>query len=146
MPFQISPLGHQDREIILAATPPPGLLIYVSGMADTNLLPEAARITLTKLMSALGHLGLDKSDVIQLKAFFQPMFEATVVRKAIVDFFGGTASSTGFVEWISFVPNPPIKIELIAVVKPDSTNQSDSVIFLISPGTTFTKVFSCVAK
>ena len=96
----ISPLGHQDREIIPAATPPPGPLIYVSGMADTNRLPEATRITLTKLMSALGHLGLDKSDVIQLKAFFQPISDAAVVRKAIVDFFGARrrlSSSNGSV-------------------------------------------------
>src|SRR6267142_2270237 len=101
MPFQISPLGHQDREIIPAAIPPPGPLIYMSGMTDTNRLPKATRITLTKLMSALGHLGLAKSDLIQLKAFFQPMSEATVVRKAIVDFFGGTAPPTVFVEWIT---------------------------------------------
>lgn len=36
----ISPLGHQDREIIPAAMPPPGPLIYVSGMADTNHLSD----------------------------------------------------------------------------------------------------------
>jgi len=43
-------------------------------------------------------------------------------------------------------PNPPIKIELIAAAKPDSTNQSESVIFLTPPGTNSTKVFSRVAK
>lgn len=142
----ISPLGNQDREIIPAAIPPPGPLIYVSGMADTNGLPEATRITLTRLMSALGHLGLAKSDVIQLKAFFQPMSDAAVVRKAIVDFFGGTAPPTVFVEWISPAPNPPIEIELIAAAKHDSTNLSESVIFFTPPGTTSTKVFSRVAK
>jgi enamine deaminase RidA (YjgF/YER057c/UK114 family) len=142
----ISLVSFQDRQITPAAIAPPGPLIYVSGMADTNSLPDATRITLGKLMSALGHLGLSNSDIIQLKAFFQPMSQAGVVRKAIVDFFGGTAPPTAFVEWISPAPNPPIEIELIAAGKPDSTNDNPSVVFLTPPGTTSTKVFSRLAK
>jgi enamine deaminase RidA (YjgF/YER057c/UK114 family) len=142
----ISPLRYHDREISAAALPPNGALIYVSGMADTNGLPDATRITLGKLMSTLGHLGLTKSDVIQLKAFFQPMSEAAVVRRAVVDFYGGIAPPTVFVEWVSPAPYPPIEIELIAAGKPDSTNDSQSVVFLTPPGTTSTKVFSRVAK
>jgi enamine deaminase RidA (YjgF/YER057c/UK114 family) len=142
----ISPLGYQDREIHPAAIPPAGPLIYISGMADTNSLADATRITLGKLISALGHLDLTKSDVIQLKAFFQPMSQAAVVRKAIVDFYSGVAPPTVFVEWISPAPGPPIEIELIAAGKADSTNDSQSVVFLTPPGTTSTKVFSRVAK
>ena len=142
----ISPLGYQDRETNPAAIAPSGRLIYISGMADTNSLPDATRITLGKLMSALGHLGLARTDVIQLKAFFQPMSQAAVVRKAIVDFYGGIAPPTVLVEWISPVPNPPIEIELIAAGKPDSTNDSESVVFVTPPGTTSTKVFSRVAR
>jgi enamine deaminase RidA (YjgF/YER057c/UK114 family) len=142
----ISPLGYQERDMILAAIPPPGPIIYVSGMADTNSLPDATRITLGKLMAAIGHLGLGKSDVVQLKAFFQPMSQAAVVRKAIADFFGGIAPPTVCVEWISPAPNPPIEIELIAAGKPDSTNDNESVVFLTPRGTTSTKVFSRVAK
>jgi len=142
----ISPLGYHDREISPAASAPTGTIVYISGMADTNSLADATRITLGKLMSALGHLGLTKSDVIQLKAFFQPMSQAAVVRKAIVDFYGGIAPPTVFVEWISPAPNPPIEIELIAAGKSDSTNDSQSVVFLTPPGTSSTKVFSRVAK
>jgi len=142
----ISPLGYQDRKINSAAVSPPRPLIYISGMADTNGLADATRITLGKLMTALAHLGLTKSDVIQLKTFFQPMSQAAVVRKAIVDFYGGNAPPTVFVEWISPAPNPPIEIELIAAGKTDSTNDSKSVVFLTPPGTTSTKVFSRVAK
>jgi Putative translation initiation inhibitor, yjgF family len=142
----ISPLGYYDREICSAAVAAPGPLIYVSGMADTNQLPDATRITLGKLMSAIGHLGLTKSDVVQLKAFFGPMSESAVVRKAIVDFFGGTAPPTVFVEWISPAPGPPIEIELIAAGKPNPTNGNDSVIFVTPPGTTSTKVFSRIAQ
>jgi len=142
----ISPLGYHDREISPAASAPTGTIVYISGMADTNSLADATRITLGKLMSALGHLGLTRSDVIQLKAFFQPMSQAAVVRKAIVDFYGGIAPPTVFVEWISPAPNPPIEIELIAAGKSDSTNDSQSVVFLTPPGTSSTKVFSRVAK
>jgi len=142
----ISPPGYQDREINPAAVSPPRPLIYISGMADTNGLADATRITLGKLMTALAHLGLTKSDVIQLKTFFQPMSQAAVVRKAIVDFYGGNAPPTVFVEWSSPAPNPPIEIELIAAGKADSTNDSESVVFLTPPGTTSTKVFSRVAK
>lgn len=141
----ISPMGYPDGEICPAAVAP-GPLIYVSGMADTNQLPDATRITLGKLTSAISHLGLTKSDVVQLKAFFQPMSEAAVVRKAIVDFFGGTAPPTVFVEWLSPAPGPPIEIELIAAGKSNPTNGNDSVIFVTPPGTTSTKVFSRIAQ
>jgi len=147
IPRPILPAGLSfDNEINPATGPANGPIIYVSGMADTNSLPVATTQTLGKLMSAIGHSGLGKSDVLQLKAFFQPMSEAGVVRKAIVDYFGGHAPPTVFVEWISPAPNPPIEIELIVAGKTGVTNENDSVVFLTPPGTTSTKVFSRVAK
>ncbi len=125
---------------------PPGRRIYVSGMADTNSLPEATGRTLEKLTAAIGHLGLQKSDVVQLKAFLQPMAQVASVQKAIADFFGGKAPPTILVEWNSLPPNPPIEIELIAASTSSPTNERDSVTFLTPPGTTSTKVFSRVAQ
>lgn len=142
----IVPLQFQPFGIRPASRHVRGPLVYVSGMADTNSLPEATRITLKKLMSAIGGLGLGMSNVLQLKAFFQPMSEVAVVRKAIVDFFQNNAPPTVFVEWISPGPNPPIEIELVASGKPDETNNNDSVVFLTPSGTTSTKVFSRVAQ
>jgi enamine deaminase RidA (YjgF/YER057c/UK114 family) len=144
MPEPKVPSAFQASGIRPASRHVRGPLVYVSGMADTNTLPQATRITLGKLMSAIGRLGLGKSDVLQLKAFFQPMSEAAIVQKAIVDFFESNAPPTVFVEWISPAPNPPIEIELVAAGKP--TNQSDSVVFLTPPRTTSTKVFSRVAR
>jgi enamine deaminase RidA (YjgF/YER057c/UK114 family) len=135
-----------DHEIHPAAGLTTGPLVYVSGMADTNSLPEATRLTLSKLMTTIGHLGLSAADVVQLKAFFQPMSDAAVVRKEIVNFFHSNAPPTVFVEWISPAPNPPIEIELIAAGRADSTNENESVVFLTPPGTTSTKVFSRVTK
>lgn len=129
-----------------AAILPPGRRIYVSGMADTNGLPEATSRTLEKLMAAIGNLGLQKSDVIQLKAFLQPMSRVAAVRKVIVDFFGGKAPPTIFMEWNSPPPNPPIEIELIAAGNSSPTDETESVTFLTPPGTTSTKVFSRIAQ
>jgi enamine deaminase RidA (YjgF/YER057c/UK114 family) len=66
---------YQSPGIQLAALLPAGPKIYLSGMADTNALPEATRKTLEKLGAALAQLGGKKSDIIQLKAFMAPMSE-----------------------------------------------------------------------
>jgi len=115
-------------------------------MADTTSLPEATRKTLKTLMATIGHLGLARADVVQLKAFLQPMSEVGTVKKEIVNFFGGQAPPLVFVEWISPPPNPPIEIELIAAAKGDFSKEPESVAFLTPPGTTSTKVFSRVAR
>src|SRR5205807_2560947 len=68
-----------------ASVLPAGPKIYVSGMADTNNLPEATRKTLEKLIAAIRYLNLAKEDVVQLKAFLQPMSEVATVRKEFIN-------------------------------------------------------------
>ena len=123
-----------------------GSKVYVSGMADTNSLPLATRKTLEKLVAALGQMGINKTNIIQLKAFLQPMSGVDTVRKEIIQFFTSNAPPTVFVEWISPPPDPPIEIELIAAATNDFSKEPDSVSFLTPPGTTSTKVFSRVAR
>jgi len=125
---------------------PKGPKIYVSGMADANALPQATARTLEKLVAAIGHLGLDKKDIVQLKAFLEPMRDVGVVRNEIVKFFDSNAPPVVFVEWISPKPNPPIEIELIAPAKGDFSKEANSVTFLTPPGTTDSKVFRRVAR
>lgn len=125
---------------------PAGPKIYLSGMADTNSLLVATRKTLEKLTAAAAHLGIGKTNFVQLKAFLQPISSAPDVRKEIVSFFDGKAPPLVFVEWISPLPNPPIEIELVAAGPPDSASEQDSITFLTPPGTTSTKVFSRVAR
>jgi len=142
-----SPPGlYGKKGVSHAAVLPPGPKIYLSGMADTNGLAEATHKTLEKLVAAIGHLGLTKSDIVQLKAFLEPMSDLAAVQKEIVQFFGGAAPPLVFVEWISPRPNPPIEIELIAAAKSDSTKETEAVTFLTPAGTTSTKVFSRVAR
>jgi enamine deaminase RidA (YjgF/YER057c/UK114 family) len=123
---------------------PPGPKLYVSGMADTNTLLPATRKTLEKLVTALGHLGSQRDDIVQLKVFLQPMRDVAAVRKEVADFFGGQAPPTVFVEWIS--ANPPVEIELIAAAGGDFSKEKDSAGFLTPPGTTASKVYSRVAR
>lgn len=123
---------------------PAGPKLYVSGMADTNSLLPATRRTLEKLVAAIGHLGSQREDIVQLKVFLQPMSEIAAARKEVADFFGGKAPPTVFVEWIS--ANPVVEIELIAAAKGDFSKEPKSVGFLTPPGTTSTKVYSRVAR
>jgi enamine deaminase RidA (YjgF/YER057c/UK114 family) len=119
--------------------------IYISGMADTNVLPMATQKTLEKLGETLKQLHLAKENIIQLKAFFQPMTQSGVVLEAIQKFFQDQAPPTVLIEWDSPQPNPPIEIELIA----DATSlpaSPERVAFSTPPGTTSTKVFSRVAE
>jgi len=132
--------------ISAAALLPSGPKIYLSGMADTNDLATATRITLEKITNALGHLAVMKTDIVQLKAFLQPMKDVEMVKKEVVRFFGGAAPPVIFIEWISPAPNPPIEIEAIAAARGDFTKEADSVTFLTPPGTTGSKVFSRVAR
>jgi enamine deaminase RidA (YjgF/YER057c/UK114 family) len=125
---------------------PAGAKLYVSGMADTNELRQATRKTLEKLLAAISHLGLDRTHIIQLKSFLQPMSEVAVARQEIVDFFEGKTPPLVFVEWISPKPNPPIEIELIATVPGDLKSEADSVSFITPPGTTGSKVYSRIAQ
>jgi enamine deaminase RidA (YjgF/YER057c/UK114 family) len=140
--------GERDgvRGIASVAVLPAGSRIYVSGMADTNALPDATRKTLEKLIAAIGNLGLAKKDVVQLKAFLQPMSKVGVVREQIVRFFDGHAPPVVFVDWISPAPNPPIEIELIAAAKGDFSKEADSMSFLTPSGTSDSKVFRRVAR
>ena len=135
-----------EKDVCAAAVLPAGSKIYLSGMADTNALPQATRKTLEKLMAALSHLGLQKTDVVQLKAFLEPMANAELVRKEVIEFFGESTPPLVLVEWRSPSPNPPIEIELIAKAKRDPGTETETVSFLTPPGTTSTKVFSRVAR
>jgi enamine deaminase RidA (YjgF/YER057c/UK114 family) len=123
-----------------------GPKIFVSGMADTNKLAEATLKTLEKLIAAIRHLGLAKTDIVQLKAFLEPMSQVDAVRGEIAKFFDGKAPPVSFVEWISPPPNPCIEIELIAPAHGDFSKETNSVTFLTPPGTSDSKVFRRVAR
>jgi enamine deaminase RidA (YjgF/YER057c/UK114 family) len=155
----IAPLNNNSRSISLlrnaalpgnksiahAAVLPAGPRVYVSGMADSNPLPLATRKTMEKLADALSHLGLAPADIVQVKAFVQPMAEVARVEEEIVRFFGdATVPPLVFVEWLS--ANPPVEIELIAAAKGGFSEESASVSYINPPGAAASKVYSRVAR
>lgn len=132
---------------------PPVSKLYVSGMADPDALLPAARKTLEKLTNAIGYFGLGREHVIQLKVFFQPMREASAVRRVIADFFDQRPPPVVLVEWLS--ANPAVEIELIATIPPGTPHAAVAgadpdalrpVGFFTPPGTTDSPVFRRVAR
>ena len=71
-PLAPAPAGQRSGAAL--AILPAGAKVYVSGQAEpTSDLAEATRGTLKSLGKTLAYLGLDKSHVVQLKAFMEPM-------------------------------------------------------------------------
>lgn len=72
----------------------------------------ATRKTLEGLDRTLKHIGLDKSSVVQVKSFLQPMSESEQVNEEIIRFFGrGTIPAFSHVEWVD--KKPTIETEMI---------------------------------
>lgn len=94
---------------------PEGSRIYVSGQAEQDMsLAAATRKTLESLRKTLLFLGRSDADIVQLKAFIQPMQDWKTVQAEVDAFYAGqTAVPLILVEWKSSA-TVPIEIELIA--------------------------------
>lgn len=122
---------------------PPGPVVYVSGQAEKGDLLQATRRTMASLKATLDFLGLNPEQVVQLKAFLQPMTRTAEVEKEIAAYFPGQpAPPVVFVEWISSLP---IEIELIAAAGPPRDG-ADAVEFLTPPGLAPSPVYSRIAR
>lgn len=99
-----------------AAVLPEGSRIYISGQAhQSESLGEATAGTLLSLHKTLEFLGRSDDDIVQLKAFVEPMSDHAVVSAEVTKFFHGrTVPPLVLVEWKSS-KTVPVEIELIAV-------------------------------
>jgi enamine deaminase RidA (YjgF/YER057c/UK114 family) len=123
---------------------PAGGAVYVAGMAEKGTLTDATIKTLEKLTNAIAHLGLGMSDIVQLKAFLNPMTEAEAVRAALRSFFAEKAlPPVVLVDWIS--TTVPIEIELIAAASA-GLKTNEPVAYITPPGTTASPVYSRMAQ
>jgi neutral ceramidase len=120
---------------------PPGPRAYISGQASPGELREATTNTLKTLDSNLEFLGLTRADVVQAKAFLQPMSSAGVVDEEIRAFFGKDTPPVVFVEWIS---KTPVEIEL--VVKSRVSEDRPSIEFLTPPNEKANRVFTRIVR
>ena len=138
--------GEVDPKISdQGAVLPPGCdILYVSGRAASGELAPASAQTMVQLFDVLSHLGAGKKNVVQVKAFIQPMEEWEIVEKAIRESFtGNRVPPLVFVEWNS--SSRATEIELIATVVANKESQL-GVSYFTPPGDKPSPVFSRVAR
>ena len=110
-----------------AAVMPAGGKVFVSGQAEKAPdLAGSARLTMASLHRSLAHLGLAKTDVVQVKAFIKPFSEHAVARAEVAKSFeGGPVPPLVLVEWQSELAT---EIELVAsgraLVRPSRRKRS----------------------
>ena len=128
-----------------ASVMPPGRdILYVSGRVGSGTLAEATAETMRQLFDVLAHLGSTPSDVVQVKAFIQPMSGWETVRNEIGRAFGDAGSPpVVYVAWTS--PSRAIEIELIAAA-PDRQKTEETISYVTPPGDQASPVYSRVAR
>lgn len=125
---------------------PTGTRIFIAGQAESSEEPgEATRKTLQSLQRTLEFLGRTNADVVQLKAFVQPMADATRVQEEIARFYSGrTPPPLVLVEWKSSA-TVPIEIELVAWGGPAAAG-APAIEYLTPPFMTSSPVYSRIAR
>jgi enamine deaminase RidA (YjgF/YER057c/UK114 family) len=122
---------------------PAGRKAYVSGMASKGTMAVATDETMKQLWSVLEFLKAEPAQVVQLKAFLNPMTDYGVVLEEIKKRFpAGNLPVVHLVEWTS---TTPIEIELI-VALPKSEEKLPVVEYLTPSGVTASPVYSRVVR
>ncbi|HLU90108.1 MAG TPA: RidA family protein [Cyclobacteriaceae bacterium] len=98
---------------------PPGRKVFVSGQAEEGKdLSEATINTMRNLFATLAYIGADARDVVQIKAFINPIEEARNIEEDIAAFFReGQVPPIVSVEWL--LADNRAEIELIASAPPE---------------------------
>jgi enamine deaminase RidA (YjgF/YER057c/UK114 family) len=124
-----------------AAILPPGGVTYISGQADKGDLEHATQGTLRQLDASLKHLGIDKRDVVQLKAYMNNTTDISLVEKQLAAYFTAQAiPPIVYVEWVS--KEYEIEIELIAATPKPIEKKESAINFLDLPGMVHSPVYS----
>lgn len=122
---------------------PQGGAVYVAGLAGKGDLASATRETMGKIQDAISHLGLEKHQIVQLKAFVTPITQADVVKGEIEKFFGkASVPPIIYVDWIS--SGVPVEIE--AIVSAPASVSEKTVTYHTPPGTSASPVYSRLAR
>lgn len=96
-----------------SAVLPAGGKIFISGQVERGTdLATGSTATMAGLYRSLAHVGLKKSDVVQVKVFFRPSADPSLAAKAVAaSFEGGPVPPIILQEWIS---DTWVEIELVA--------------------------------
>lgn len=138
-----------NEEVQLAddiALLPQGTRIFIAGQAESADNPsDATRKTLQSLQRTLEFLGRTNADIVQLKAFVQPMAEAGKVKDEVTRFYSGRRPPPlVLVEWKSSA-TVPIEIELVAWGGPAAAG-APAIEYLTPPFMTASPVYSRIAR
>lgn len=125
---------------------PVGSRIYVSGQAEQDTsLAVATRKTLESLRKTLVFLGRSDADIVQLKAFIQPMQDWKIVQAEVDAFYAGQPRvPLILVEWKSSA-TVPVEIELIAAGG-EPPADAPSMEYLTPPGMTTPTIYCRVCR
>lgn len=127
-----------------SAVMPAGGKVFVSGQANPGPnLAASVTTTMGKLHASLAHIGLAKSDVVQVKALITPFADQAAAVAAIQQSYaGGPVPPIVLIEWIS---TTPAEIELIAAAPALTRTQEEAAAFLSLPGMPNSPVFCRIA-
>lgn len=121
----------------------PGSRVYVSGQAEKDKADGGATIaTMQSLSNSLQSVNATLDDVVQVKAFLNPIHTEKRVRSDIASFLGDRKVPVVIVEWTA--ATPPIEIELIAAC-PDGVAPS-GIEYSTPPNMTASPLYSRIAK
>ncbi len=86
-----------------AAVMPAGAKIFISGQAEKGAdVAAAVRATMAGLHRSVAHLGLKKTDIVQVKGFIRPFADhAAAQREVAASFDGGAVPPVVLMEWQS---------------------------------------------
>jgi enamine deaminase RidA (YjgF/YER057c/UK114 family) len=124
-----------------AAILPQGGVTYISGQAIKGNLQEGTHGTIKQLDETLKFLGMDKQDVVQLKAYLNSTADIGVVEKELAAYFpAGAIPPIIYAEWIS--KEYEIEIELIAASPTATTTRDSAITFLDLPKMVHSPLYS----
>lgn len=141
------PPGGVDADHVLiresCAILPAGGAAYISGQAEKGVdLRDSTAKTMESLGKTLNFLGARWSDVVQLKAFVQPMTDVATARAAMQNFFLPELQPPMIVvEWLG--GGLPIEIEMIVALPKLS---GASIEYLTPPDMKASPVYSRVVR
>jgi len=142
--FNVEPINETTPRKSQVSVLPKGDVVYVSGQAQPGELAAATRSTLEGLLETLKFLKLQRSDIVQVKCFLQPMSNVEIVDKEIAAFFGdGPVPAVSHVEWIADASRP---IEIEMIVAAPLTKTTETVSYYTPPSMKSSPVFSRVAR
>lgn len=128
----------------LATVLPKGDVVYVSGQAQPGSLAEATTATLKAIVETLRFMKLNRSDIVQVKCFLQPMENVATAKQAIDTFFADDPiPPVSYVEWIAG-GSRPIEIEVVAAAPESDT--TETVSYYTPPEMKASPVFSRVTR